>query len=90
MLWIRKVLEEVKRCEAHGGVQIYEVAFYVEEKQARAEFKRLEEEGFFKNQDHETFCRALVTGRSAKCQPLYILQPSQCFRRHRKAYPYYQ
>jgi len=56
------------------------VAFYVEEKQARAEFKRLEEEGFFKNQDHETFCRALVTGRFKKLLQIRLLRsvsPSQ-------------
>jgi hypothetical protein len=44
-------------------VQIYEVAFYVEDEEARAEFQRLEKEGFFKTQDTDTFCRALLTGR---------------------------
>ena len=44
-------------------MQIYEIAFYAEEKEARAEFQRLEKEGFFNSKDPDSICQALVTGR---------------------------
>ena len=61
-------------------MQIYEVALYVEEKGARAEFLRLHKAGFFKQLDEETMSKALLEGRFNKLLQIRLLRsvtPSQ-------------
>lgn len=55
-------------------LQIYEVALYVEEKGAKAEFWRLSKAGFFKTLDEETLCSALLEGKFSKLLQIRLLR----------------